>query len=132
MKILIQVCTISGIIIENGKWLVDFQIPIQQDQTISFNILVKDASLIGYLGKIKSKNCVIDKEGEDYAVSIACKISRIRHMVYHTTQEGLSLSESMAFAVPEDRLAEYTMLYLLMPSACDQKFIAAVRGPNQV
>ena len=123
-KLLVQVCTLSGSLIENGKWMVDFPAAIQQDQTVSFSMPIKDAALIGYLGKVQQRSCIVDKEDDDYMLSVSCKIMRVRHMVNTMSHTA----ESMAYAVPEDRLAEHVMLYMLMPKACDPKFVRLVRG----
>jgi hypothetical protein len=123
-KVLIQVCTMAGALIDNGKWMVDFPASLQQDQTVSFSMPIKDAALIGYLGKVQQRSCIVDKEGNDYVVSVSCKVMRIRHMVNTTSHTA----ESMAYATPEDRLAEHVMLYMLIPSKCDPKFVRVVRG----
>jgi hypothetical protein len=124
-KLLIQAVTFAGKMIENGKWEVEFPAGLQQDQTISLNLPIKDPALIRYLGKTQSMNCVIDKEDDDrYMVAVACKILRIRHMINTTTKT----TESMAMATPEDRTCESVLLYLLAPSKCDPRFIAIVRG----
>jgi hypothetical protein len=123
-KILIQLCMFSGSIIEDAKWSVDFPAMLQESQTVSFSLPIKDAALIGYLGKTQSRNCIVDKEGNDYMVAVACKIIRIRHMVNTLA----TTAESMAYAVPEDRVCEHVLMYLLSPSKCDPRFIRAVRG----
>jgi hypothetical protein len=128
-KLLVQAVTFAGKMIENGKWEVEFPIGLQQDQTISLNLPINDASLIKYLGKTQKINCVIDKEDDDkYMVAVACKILRIRHMI-NTASKTI---ESMAIATPEDRTCEHVLLYLLSPGKCDPRFIALVRGQQPV
>ena len=124
-KLLVQAVTFAGKMIENGKWEVDFPAGLQQDQTISLNLPIKDPALIRYLGKQQTINCVIDKDDDDtYMVAVACKILRFRHMLNTATKTV----ESMALATPEDRTCESVLLYLLAPSKCDPRFIALVRG----
>jgi hypothetical protein len=128
-KLMIQAVNFAGKFIENGRWQVDFPAGLQQEQTISLNLPIKDPALIRYLGKQQTMNCVIDKENDNtYVVSVACKILRIRHMV--NTQN--STMESMALATPEDRTCEHVLMYLLSPKNCDQRFIALVRGVQPV
>ena len=128
-KLLVQLCAFSGKMIENGKWEVDFPTGLQQDQTISLNLPIKDPALIRYLGKQQSMNCVIDKEENgEYMVAVACKILRIRHMLNTVTKT----TESMAVAMPDDRTCEHVLTYLLTPTKCDPKFITLVRGMQPV
>jgi hypothetical protein len=128
-KLLVQVVNIAGKSIENGRWEVDFPVGLQQEQTMSLSIPIKDAALIRYLGKQQLKNCVIDKEDDDtYTVAVACKILRIRHMLNTATRAV----ESMALATPEDRTCEHVLTYLLSPTKCDQRFVAVVRGIQTV
>src|SRR5512135_1268617 len=127
-KVLIQICSLSGAIIDGAKWMVDFPAALQQDQTVSFSLPIKDAALIGYLGKTQSRSCIVDKEGNDYVVAVACKVLRIRHMVNTMSHTA----ESMAYAVPEDRVSEHVLMYLLMPTKCDPRFVRAVRGGQTV
>ena len=127
-KLLVQAVTIAGKMIEAGKWEVEFPAGLQQDQTISLNLPIKDPALIGYLGKQQSINCVVDKEGDGYVVSVACVIFRIRHMINTATRAV----ESMALATPADRLCEHVLMYLLAPGKCDPRFIRFVGGDQPV
>jgi hypothetical protein len=128
-RLIVQAVTISGKIIDKGRWEVDFPAGLQQDQTMSLNLPVKDPALIKYLGKQQSKNCIIDQEDDDtYMVAVGCKILRIRHMLNATTKT----CESMAFATPEDRTCEAVLLYLLQPKDLDPRFIVLVRGIQPV
>ena|SRR5208337_601507 len=124
-KLLVQVIAFSGKMIENGKWVVDIPAGVQQEQSISLSMPIKDPALIRYLGKQQLMNCVIDKEDDNkYMVSVACKVMRIRHMINTSTQTA----ESMATVMPEDRTCEHVLTYLLAPKICDPRFVTLVRG----
>ena len=127
-KLLIQVVDISGSIIENGKWEVEFPAGLQTEQTISVNLPIKDPALIGYIGKLRSLNCVVDKEEDQYMVAVACTVMRIRHMV-NTTNKTV---ESMAIVAPSDRTCECVVRYLLTPTKCDPRFVRIVRGTEKM
>lgn len=111
--------------IDNAKWEVDFPIGIQEEQSVSLNLPIRDPALIGYIGKTKSQNCIVDKDDNtSYSVDVACQVLRIRHMV-NTKTAGV---ESMAMLAPKDRLCEHVLLYLLAPKKADPKFVRIVRG----
>ncbi len=127
-KLLVQIMTFAGRMIENGKWEVDFPAGLQEEQAMSLNLPIRDQALLRYLGKHQSINCVIDKDDDDqYMVAVACKVVRIRHMINTTSRT----TESMAIVTPEDRTCESVLLYLLTPSKCDPRFMALVRGGAQ-
>ena len=123
-KIIIQAMTMAGKIVENAKWEVEFPAGLQEGQTVSFNLPIKDPALIGYVGKMQSLDCVIDKEDGGYSVALTCPVRRIRHMV--NTKTGTV--DTLAIAVPINRLVEGVLTYLLSPSKCDPRFVQAVRG----
>ena len=123
-KLIVQVVSLSKNIFESGKYEVEFPTNPQIDQTFSLNLPIKDPALIGYIGKQQAINCVIDKEEDNYVVSVACTISIIRHMMNITTK----IVESMVIVTPNDRLCESVLYYLLMPNRCDPRFVRLVRG----
>jgi hypothetical protein len=127
-KLLLQIVDFSGAIIDNAKWEIDFPSGLQQDQTISINLPIKDPALINYIGKQNSLSCVIDKEDNKFMVAIACLVTRIRHMVNTTTKAV----ESMVILRPNDRTCEHILKYLLTPAKCDQRFIILVRGVQKI
>jgi len=125
---IIQIADISGSMMDNGKWDVEFPAGLQQDQTVSINLPIKDPALIGYIGKSRLLSCVIDREDNNYMVAIACIATRIRHMVNTAT---LTV-ESMAILTPSDRTCEHVLRYLLTPGKCDPRFVRLVRGIEKV
>lgn len=126
MTVLLQASTLSGKVIEEGRWEVDFEAGIQESHSVAVSLPIPDADakLVTYLSSASSTDVMLDKTPEGYSVSVACRITRIRHMI--DTQAGVA--ESMAVIVPVNRLAEHVMVYLLAPNKCDPRFVQAIRG----
>lgn len=122
-KLVIQATTISGKLIEAAKWVVEPPAGLQEGQIMSINLPIKDPALIKYIGKQRSFDCLIDKDKDGYNISMACTVSRIRHMAFPDGNV-----DSLAFLVPTNRIVEHTMLYILNPSKCDPRFVHAVRS----
>ncbi len=129
-KLILQVQTISGSLIENGRWEVECPAGLQEGHHFSLNIPVPDPALIRYLSKVQSLDCVLDKDGNKYSVSLSCPVRRVRHMV-NTETSGI---DSMGILVPINRTIEGVLLYLLAPNKCDPRFVRLVRGeqPPQI
>lgn len=123
MPLVIQTMTMSGRIVEGARWVVDLPW-IQEGHTVSLNLPVKDPALIGYVSKQRNLDCVVDREGAAYNISLSCKVLRLRHMV--NTSAGTT--ESLAYITPASRLVESVLTYMLQPAKCDPRFMAAVRG----
>lgn len=123
-KLILQAQTISGNLIEGGRWEVEFPAGLQEGQHFSLNLPVTDPHLIRYLSKVSSIDCVLDKDGNKFSVSLSCPIRRVRHMVSTTTGEV----ESMGILVPINRTIESVLLFVIAPNKCDPRFIRLVRG----
>ena len=61
MPLMIQAAMTSGKIVDGARWLVDLPW-VQEGQTVSLNIPIKDAALIEYVSKKNNIECIIDKE----------------------------------------------------------------------
>ena len=128
MAIVLQASTLSGKVIENGRWRVTFESGLQENQSIALNLSIpeKEVGLINYLTRSPSTEVMLDKTDEGYNVAVSCRVARIRHMV--ETKDGSV--ESMAMLTPANRLAEIVMTYLLAPQLCDPKFVRAVKDSS--
>lgn len=126
MAIILQAVTGSGVVVEGARWEVEFPAGVQEGHSValSLRVLPKEVHLLNYLSRNTSADAQLDKGPDGISVAVACKISRVRHMV--ETQDGTV--STMCYVVPVSRLSEHVMTYLLMPAKCDSKFLRMVRG----
>lgn len=123
--LIIQATTTGGEIIEKAKWVMDGKdgFRIESGHTVSISVDTNDKNLLSYVGKQSKNDCSVDRsEAGRVALMIAFVVKKIGHLI-----DGNKL-ESMCIVVPESRLGEQVLLYLMAPEKCDQRFAEAVRG----
>lgn len=107
--------------IEKAKWEVNTLTNLQVGHQIQISLPTKDPNLISYIAKIKSSDCAIEKNGNEFAVIMTCLVKHFRHML----DEGKL--DSMAVLIPINRTVESIMIYIIEPEKCDSRFVNIVR-----
>jgi hypothetical protein len=127
MAIIVQACTLAGKIVEGARWEVEFPSGVQEGHLVALNVGFSDAALNGYLSRMPSPDCLVDKGPSGYSVALSFKVKQVRHMV-EASRKGVSEAETMAIVQPVNRLVENVTLYIVSPARCDPKFLHGVRG----
>jgi hypothetical protein len=115
----IQAVTISGEIIENGRW--EIQSPTAQllvNQEISVCLNSDDDNLVNHVKKFPKNDCYIEQtENEKTQVIVAFSVIKIKHMVDNSKLNTLYV------ITPINRHNESVTLYILSKEKCDRRFI---------
>lgn len=123
--LIIQAVTTSGEIIEKARWEVESRdgLHVGLGHAVSISVDTSDKNLLGYVRKQSKNDCSVDESDEGRtAIMVAFVVKKIGHLI-----DG-SKWESMCVVIPEGRLGEQALLYLMAPEKCDRRFMEAVRG----
>ncbi len=121
--IAIQVVTVNGKTMDKARWEVDPPEGLQEGQSFALNVKVNDKGLVSYLSKVKSADCMLDRDKEGHFVMLSFKVARIRHML--NVHDGKV--ESMVVLAPVNKSVELVLQHALDPSKADPRFVKAVR-----
>ena len=121
----LQVITISGRIVEEGRWPVTTLANLGTEQPITVSLKVDDKDLIKYLVKLEKTFCALEKDGKGkYTVNLRFRIAHFNHML----EPPKKAIESMAFVLPENRTVENVFLAAVGSKLVDARFISLIRG----
>jgi len=123
MNTIIQATTISGGVIEEAKWSIEFNTSPNESHKLSLSFMTNDQSLINYITRSDRRGILLDGDNtEGYSVSIECDINSIKHMI----DTGSSTGTTIVIVSASNRTSEQVLLYLIDPSLCSVNFVKTI------
>lgn len=124
MKTIIQVTAISGNIIEEANWELEFGIPPTDSHEVSLNFESQDVKLLSLLNANERNGLVIDGDVENgFNLSMKFDVKKIKHIVDISTKEV----KTFIILSPVNRTLEQILLYLINPRYCNHNFLKMIK-----
>jgi len=125
MKTILQITTLSGNLIDEAKWEIDFTIQPMESHEISLNFETNDSKLISFINANERSGIVLDGDPENgYNMSMRFDIKKIKHLVDVSTKEV----DTYILLSPPNRTLEQIILYVLNSKYCNGNFLKILKS----
>lgn len=130
MTTVVQAVTLSGRIIEQGRWEIGDH-SISEGHTFQINIPTDDPDLLKFLVKQGKPECSVERDGKDKksfhgSVTLSFSVKQVRHLLETTTR----VTDTLVIVTPANRVVEQVSLYILDRGQCDDRWAKSITNSS--